>query len=274
MHTPYGATEALPISTIEAREVLAETAAKTDAGGGVCVGRKFDSIDWRVIRITDDPVPDLDAEVLPNGQIGELIVRGPQVTPGYMAANDEARMTNDQCQANPSFLIRHSSFNHSHGWHPMGDVGYIDPWGRFWYCGRKSHRVEIADGTLFTEQVEAIINVHPAVRRSALVGVGARGAQTPIVIVEPSTSFVEDHGLDFEIMPYVDLAKELLARAAANAVSAPVKQVLFYPQLPVDVRHNAKINREALAEMAVYLIRRQPSVAAHRPPASSLQSPA
>ena len=56
MHTPYGATECLPVATIEAAEVLGETAARTDQGAGVCVGRKFDSIEWRVIRITDDPI--------------------------------------------------------------------------------------------------------------------------------------------------------------------------------------------------------------------------
>ena len=56
MHTPYGATECLPIATIEAAEVLDETAARTGQGGGVCVGRKFDTIDWRIIRITDEPI--------------------------------------------------------------------------------------------------------------------------------------------------------------------------------------------------------------------------
>ena len=57
-------------------------------------------------------------------------------------------------------------------WHRMGDVGYLDEQGRFWYCGRKSQRVETRDGPLFTECVEAVFNTHPDVRRSALVGVG------------------------------------------------------------------------------------------------------
>ena len=124
------------------------------------------------------------------------------------------------------------------------------------------------------KKVEAIFNTHLLVRRSALVGVGPRGAQTPIVIVEPSTPFIEDHALDFEIVPYLDLAKELLTLAAANPNSAPVKQILFYPLLPVDVRHNAKINREALAAQAPELMRREPSVSDVRPPASRLQPPA
>ncbi len=87
MHTPYGATEALPVSTIEAREILGETAAATSKGAGLCVGRKFGSIEWRVIRITDEPIASIeDAEELPRGEIGELIVRGPQVSPAYVIA--------------------------------------------------------------------------------------------------------------------------------------------------------------------------------------------
>jgi len=132
----------------------------------------------------------------------------------------------------------------------MGDVGYLDHEGRFWYCGRKSHRVKTSAGPIFSEQVEAIMNTHPAVRRSALVGVGAGDAQTPVVIVEPSTEFVENHAFDFKIVPYIELAQQLIALAAANPVSARVERVLFYPRLPVDVRHNAKINREQLAEWA------------------------
>ncbi|MEX2091757.1 MAG: fatty acid CoA ligase family protein [Pirellulales bacterium] len=245
MHTPYGATECLPVATIEATEVLGETAARTDEGAGVCVGRKFDSIDWRIIRITDDPIAEIDdAEELPTGEIGELIVRGPQASPRYI--------TRIECSAEAKIRDgeRAGSSSTPRFWHRMGDVGYFDDAGCFWYCGRKSQRVESQNGPVFTEQVEAIVNAHPAVRRSALVGIGPRGAQTPIVIVEPSTPFVEEHALDFEIVPYLELAQQLLGIAATSTVSVAVKRVLFYPLLPVDVRHNAKINREQLSVWA------------------------
>jgi acyl-coenzyme A synthetase/AMP-(fatty) acid ligase len=249
MHTPYGATECLPVSTIEASEVLAETAAKTDEGAGVCVGRKFDSIDWRVIRITENPIATIDdAEELPLGEIGELIVRGPQASPTYVT-RPEANAHSKIADPNKQSEIRNPQSEIS-AWHRMGDVGYFDDEGRFWYCGRKAHRVETSARILFTEQVEAIINTHPAVRRSALVGVGERGAQMPVIVVEPSTPFVEEHALDFEIVPYIELANELLALAASNPISASIKRVHFYPLLPVDVRHNAKINREKLAAWA------------------------
>ena len=249
LHTPYGATECLPVATIEAADVLGETAARTDEGAGVCVGRKFDSIDWRMIRITDQPIATLDgAEELPPGEIGELIVRGPQASPCYVTGNDEFRMTNDEKpESHSSFVIGHSSFsnalakirNGNTSWHRMGDVGYLDEQGRFWYCGRKSQRVETANGPLFTECVEAIFNTHPAVRRSALVGVGPRDHLTPVIVIEREST----HSVN-------DLERELLQLGKKSSQTRTIRHVLFHPQLPVDVRHNAKINRDQLASWA------------------------
>src|SRR5262245_13408264 len=124
VHTPYGATEALPVASIAASEVLAETAAQTAAGAGTCVGRHFPGIQWKVIRITDGPIATLaEAEELPPGEIGELIVRGPVVTTEYITRTD----------CNPLHKIRDgNSF-----WHRMGDVGWLEANGRFWFCGRK-----------------------------------------------------------------------------------------------------------------------------------------
>src|SRR5687768_15770074 len=66
----------------------------------------------------------------------------------------------------------------------MGDVGYFDAEGRLWFCGRKSHRVETANGPLYTEQVEPLFNLHRDVRRTALVGIGGHGKQAPVLCVE------------------------------------------------------------------------------------------
>ncbi|MFO0952264.1 MAG: hypothetical protein U0835_14160 [Isosphaeraceae bacterium] len=67
----------------------------------------------------------------------------------------------------------------------MGDVGYRDEQGRFWFCGRKSHRVTAASGVLYTIPCEAVFNTHPEVNRTALVGVGPAGSAKP-VLVEPA----------------------------------------------------------------------------------------
>jgi acyl-CoA synthetase (AMP-forming)/AMP-acid ligase II len=223
MHTPYGATECLPVSTIEATAVLNETAADTDRGLGVCVGHKLDSIDWRVIRIVDNPIATIENAVEPNiGEVGELIVRGPQVSPEYATrreANIQSKIADeDGC------------------WHRTGDVGNFDNGGRFWYCGRKSQRVETRDGALFTECVEAICNTHPAVRRSALVGVGSTGDQLPVLVVERNPGGGDD-----------SWQRELLQLMDSNPNTRGIRHILTYPALPVDIRHNAKINRERLA---------------------------
>ena len=165
MHTPYGATECLPVSTIEAAEVLDETAARTDQGAGVCVGRKFDSIEWRVIRITDEPIATIDeAEELPTGEIGELIVRGPQVSPKYVTRQEANSLAKIGGALSTQYSVRCADTATAAAiapWHRTGDVGYFDDTGRFWYCGRKSQRVETAAGPLYTECVEAIFNTHP-----------------------------------------------------------------------------------------------------------------
>lgn len=248
MHTPYGATECLPVSTIEAAEVLGETAARTDAGAGICVGRPFDSIEWRVIRISDDPIADMDAaEELSTGEIGELIVRGPQASPRYVTrpeCNADAKIAASRAgrSSAPSGVEddpARSGQSIDYGpWHRMGDVGYLDDMGRFWYCGRKSHRVVTAGDTLFTECVEAVFNTHPGVRRSALVGIGRRGSQVPVLIVEPRANAVPS------------LVVELIRFAKEHPSMRPIRHVLRYATLPVDIRHNSKINREQLAAWA------------------------
>jgi acyl-CoA synthetase (AMP-forming)/AMP-acid ligase II len=246
MHTPYGATECLPVATIEAEEVLAETSAKTDAGAGSCVGRKFDTIEWKVIRITDEAVVSIDeVDELPPGEIGELIVRGPQVSPAYVThieSNPLGKIaaTRDKDFRSPGLPVSMSP-GLSTLWHRVGDVGYLDAAGRFWYCGRKSQRVETVDGLLFTECVEAIFNAHPSVSRSALVGVGRRGAQTPVIVIERS-SLPTGESENWE--------RDLLKHAAVHATTPAIRNLLVHPSLPVDVRHNAKINREQLTAWA------------------------
>lgn len=259
MHTPYGATESLPVASIEAGEVLGETAERTDEGAGICVGRKFDTIDWQVIRITDDPIATMaDAEEMPTGEIGELVVRGPQVSPAYVVGEEHnaaakisgASYSSKAPSPNPSPADGGGGrpiSNSESGliWHRLGDVGYFDDQHRFWYCGRKSHRVETAEGTLFTIPVEAVINSHPKVLRSALVGVGDPGRKLPVVWFE----FDEDDSEADE-----DKIQQELLEMSQNHPLTKTLKVFFahekYPGFPTDVRHNSKINRELLAQIA------------------------
>jgi acyl-CoA synthetase (AMP-forming)/AMP-acid ligase II len=246
VHTPYGATESLPVASIAASEVLAETAERSAAGAGTCVGRHFPGIEWKVIRITDGPIATLDqADELPPGEIGELIVRGDVVTTEYVTRTD----------CNPLHKIRDGE----RFWHRLGDVGYLeivsanravsnaaDTTTRFWFCGRKSHRVITPRGTLFTIPCEAIFNVHPWVYRSALVGVGERGNQRPIVFLEAWPEH-RPQALKAKDRLYQEL-RDLARRYSHTREIADF--VLVRSSLPVDIRHNAKIFREQLAMTA------------------------
>ena len=232
IHTPYGATEALPIASIAASEVLCETAKKTSQGAGVCVGRRFPGIRWKVIRITDAPIGELsDAHELPTAEIGELIVRGPVVTERYVTrteANALAKIADD-----------------GEFWHRMGDVGYLDAQDRFWFCGRLAHRVLSSTGPMYTIPCEAIFNEHPHVFRSALVGVGPSGSQVPVLIVEPERGRFPRRKKSRE-----ELFDELRQIARANPLTEHLDLFMVHPSFPVDIRHNAKIFREKLAVWA------------------------
>ena len=229
IHTPYGATESLPVASISGSEVLRETNGRTVQGGGVCVGRKFSGIEWKVIKVVDGPIGSIDrVKELPTGEIGELIVRGAVVTRCYVT----------QTQANAMGKIADVGGI----WHRMGDVGYLDSDGRFWFCGRMAHRVLTAEGPMYTVPCEAIFNQHPQIHRSALVGVGSPGKQRPVIVLEPA---------DGE-MPTTDSARSRLRAqirqlAKSNPLTEGIGECLFHPAFPVDIRHNAKIFREKLA---------------------------
>jgi acyl-CoA synthetase (AMP-forming)/AMP-acid ligase II len=269
VHTPYGATEALPVASIAASEVLAETAARSATGAGTCVGRHFPGIEWRVIRISDGPIATIgDAEILAPSEIGELIVRGPVVTSEYVTRTD----------CNPLHKIADGKTF----WHRMGDVGWMEDVGqasrlpessgewlgssaaspqqpglnivqpqppqpneRFWFCGRKSHRVITAAGTLFTIPCEAIFNQHPYFYRSALVGVGPPGQQRPVIIAEPWPEHRPKTRAKHD-----ELLAALAALAQQHSHTAPIHDFFLLDALPVDIRHNAKIFREQLAVWA------------------------
>jgi acyl-CoA synthetase (AMP-forming)/AMP-acid ligase II len=127
-------------------------------------------------------------------------------------------------------------------WRRMGDVGWVDSQGRLWFCGRKNHRVVTEQGTLFSIPCEAIFNNHPQVKRAALVGVGVPGRQKPVIVIEPHSTLKPP--------AWHTLVEELASLAKANPRTIHISTFLKYRAFPVDVRHNAKINREKLAVWA------------------------
>ncbi|MEN9786715.1 MAG: hypothetical protein RLZZ299_1979 [Pseudomonadota bacterium] len=221
VHTPYGATEALPVASIAGEalvgprgEAPSGTCVATAHGAGTCVGRPAPGTDVRILPIHDGPMA--DAPALPSDAIGEIVVAGDVVTRSYAGLPDataRAKIVDADGRT----------------WHRMGDLGRVDDAGRLWFMGRLAERLETTEGLLCTDSVEGTANAVSG-RRCALVGVGTRPNQRAVLVVEGRT----------------DGALATRLRAALPRVEA----ILFRRSMPVDPRHNAKIHRLDLGRWA------------------------
>jgi len=234
VYTPYGATEALPVASLQGRELVGPLRKRTETGSGTCVGYPTPGTEVRVIRIVDEVIETWSDDLcLEAGETGEICVRGPAVTKQYKF--DEA--------ATARAKIHDPATGDT--WHRMGDGGYFDAEGKLWFCGRVAHRVETAHGTLLPVPIENIYNTQARVFRSAVVGVGPRGEQEPVLIIEPP-----EGGFPRSPRQKKQMAGDILRIGGPHAEFADIKRVLFHRHFPVDPRHNAKIHREELARWA------------------------
>ena len=231
--TPYGATECLPVAVIEGRELQA-TRLATEQGAGTCVGLPVAPNEVRIIAITDDAIPDWSSvQVLGPEAIGEITVAGPTATDEYFRRPEATALAKirERLPDGSERIV-----------HRMGDLGRFDAQGRLWFCGRKSHRVRTPEGNLYTEQVEPVFNTHSEVTRTALVGVGEPGRQEPVLCVEMAPHLPQQE--------HERVLAELRHLANGFVHTARVQHFLVHDGFPVDIRHNAKIGREALATWA------------------------
>ncbi|OQY50048.1 MAG: peptide synthase [Desulfobacteraceae bacterium 4572_89] len=233
IHTPYGATEAVPIISIESNEILSETKKLSEQGFGMCIGRPIGNTQVKLIEISDDPITQIqNAPLVPENQVGEITVQDELVTENYYN-NREADLLSKILDSNGGI------------WHRMGDLGWRDSKGRIWFCGRKNHRVITDRETLFTIPVEAIFNNHEKVFRSALTGVGPKTRQIPVIFIEPGSKIANKK----------TFIKELLTLARSNPLTAGIEYIFIEKSFPVDIRHNSKIFREKLAIKAKALLK-------------------
>ncbi len=238
----YGATESLPLTQIGS-ETLLSTSDITDNGGGICVGKPVRGVNIAIIEITDAPIPSWDNNLrLASNQIGEIVVKGPMVSSAYYhrdSATEQAKIIDGDS-------VRHR----------MGDLGYLDEQGKLWMCGRKAHAVHVnpkspehRQTSYFSIPCERIFNIHPKVKRTALVGVEHAGELRPLLCVE----------LEKEVdVDTKQLFTELKTIGAKHSQTSGIRDFLVHPDFPVDIRHNAKIFREKLAVWAQRKIQGSP----------------
>lgn len=194
----YGSTEAEPIASISAHEVLDETAAAERQGKGSCVGTPVPQIQLRVARPGE-------FAALPTGEIGEVVVAGEHVNRGYFE--------------DPAATAANKLVDGERVWHRTGDTGYLDDRGRVWLAGRVHDMV----GDLHPFLVEGVADGREFVRRSALVELDGE----PVLACS------------------VTQAPPGWADALGEQVGVRVVEL---DQIPVDPRHNAKIDRRQTVE--------------------------
>ncbi|MGY1650282.1 alpha/beta fold hydrolase [Geodermatophilus sp. SYSU D01119] len=219
-HTPYGMTEALPVTDVSAAEVAA-----AGEGEGVCVGRPLPGVDVRVAPLRADGTADGDLTGAP-GVTGEVCVRAAHVRDRY-----DALWATDRAASRPP------------GWHRTGDVGHLDAEGRLWIEGRLPHVVTTAAGPVTPVGIEQRAERLPGVAAAAAVGVGPAGGQVVVVVVVPEAAAGRRSRR-------LRVAGPDLADAVRAAAGVDVAAVLTAPRLPVDIRHQSKVDRRQVAARA------------------------
>lgn len=214
----YGSTEAEPVALIAAQEVVNETGAMTQSGRGTCVGRIADGLEARIIRVIDGAIETVDGIELPIGEIGEILVRGPHVNRDYYR-NPEATRQNKIPDGEGEV------------WHRMGDLGYFDEKDRLWVVGRLHNRVMRDGKALYPIMVEALAARAAWVRRAALVGLpdATLGQRAVLVLEAQGAPRLEE------------------IRAALSGAGFTIDRIVIRRRLPVDPRHNTKIDYAKLA---------------------------
>ena len=218
-HTPYGMTEALPVTDISLAEIDA-----AGTGNGVCVGQPLTGVDVAVSPLSATATADGALTTEPH-VTGEVCVRGEHVKDRYDALWATERAS-----------------SRTPGWHRTGDVGHLDDQGRLWVEGRLQHLLSTAAGVVTPVGVEQRVEALDAVRAAAVVGVGPAGIQQVAVVVVPVSGRRR--------LRASPVAPQPMADAVRAAAGVDVAAVLVTAQLPVDIRHASKVDRLAVAAWA------------------------
>lgn len=223
-YTPYGATEALPISWVSGSEILQKHKDKVLGGEGVCLGKVVSETKMKISSYKDEGVKELEPY-----KVGEILVSGGQVTQEYFEEKEENLKAK---------VVSEGSL-----WHRMGDLGYKDKEGLLWFCGRKSHYVSCGEKNFYSVNCELIFNQHPEVRRSALIGLkDGLGTQVALAIER------YDRKVRLAKRERERFKEELKDLARGYPHTKEIQRFFLHKSFPVDCRHNIKIDRIFLSK--------------------------
>jgi acyl-CoA synthetase (AMP-forming)/AMP-acid ligase II len=216
----YGATEAEPIAEIERRAITPADREQMQQGGGLLAGSPVSAIQVRVLpdRWGEPLAPisaaEFETTARPTNAAGEILVNGAHVLPGYWQGEGDAETKLRVGEAL---------------WHRTGDAGYLDATGRLWLLGRCAAKLQDSRGTLYPFAVECAAHAFGEVKHAALIALG------------------KQRMLALELYQPLTLARqEEMTRTLAWA---QLDRLLVLPKLPVDRRHNAKIDYPALQRL-------------------------
>ncbi len=234
-HTPYGMTEALPVTDVSLAEIEA-----AGAGDGVCVGLALTGVELAVSPLSSRGVAD-GALGTTAGLTGEICVRAPHVKDRYDALWATERAS-----------------SRDRGWHRTGDVGHLDAEGRLWIEGRLPHVITTAARVVTPVGIEQRVERLDSIDAAAVVGVGPVGAQVVVVVVVPSAARSSRFGVPGRSPPSwrldLALAETTLTQAVREAAAVQVAAVLVARRLPLDIRHASKVDRQEVARWADRLL--------------------
>lgn len=214
----YGSTEAEPIAQTSLSAMTPDDRHAMAGGAGLLAGRPVASIALRIVRMPWGRAvgPWTDAEFAAacaaTGEPGEIVVSGAHVLTGAPAEAD-----GDPTKVRVGAAV----------WHRTGDAGTLDAAGRLWLLGRGVARIADARGTLYPFAVETAAAEHPGVDRCAL----AASAGRRVLALQGR---FERGDLD---------------RLAAELAWARLDELRIVRAIPVDARHNAKVDYPRLHEL-------------------------
>ncbi len=227
LHTPYGMTECLPVTDIDLRGIQAAASSQAEgAGNGVCVGAPVPGARLAIVPLLADGSADGEPTTTA-GVTGEILVNAAHVKDRYHRLWATERVA-----------------SRTPGFHRTGDVGHLDANGNLWVEGRLAHIVTSASGVITPVGAELAIEELGSVRQAAVVGVGPSGAQAVVAVVVP----VDSGRAGGTALAPLELADAV--RQKAEGAGVRVDAVLTLPELPTDIRHNAKIDRSRVARWA------------------------